>query len=189
MPNFKTIFFKDDQECLLGYFQRPTSLLDFRFRTRIWTIMRTDHRERDRICRVCCPIGSFHLWIESTSESTLTSQKRRRIDSLLLIFQRRYDIISNSDVVPIFSFSWRYWFLYYTQIGQSIAIPLVHYLGIFFWRETTITLNNTTGSSFVSSKKCISESVVGAPSGRHSRLSPASSTLHSLNDIILLPRE
>jgi hypothetical protein len=106
---------------------------------------------------------------------------------VLLFFQRSCDIISNLNDVLIFSFSWRYWFGYHTRIEQSIAMHSVKHFKIFLWRGQTITLSTTTESPFVWSKICRTSSVVGAPSGRHSRLDPAITALHLLNDQALLP--
>ena len=105
--------------------------------------------------------------------------------TLLLFFQRSCDIISNLNDVPIFSFSWRYWFGYHTRIKQSIAMHPVNHFKIFLWRGQTTKLSTTTESPLVWSKICRTSSVVGAPSGRHSRLDPAISALHWLNDLPL----
>ena len=89
----------------------------------------------------------------------------------------------------IFSFSWRYWLGYHIRIEQSIAMPSVNHLEIFFWRSLSTTLDTTTENRWISSKTCRASSVVGAPSGRHSRLGPALSALHPLNDLIFLTHD
>ena len=46
-----------------------------------------------------------------------------------------------SERCSYFSFSWRYWFGSHTWIRQSIDIPLVHHLEIFFWNGESTPLN------------------------------------------------
>ena len=79
--------------------------------------------------------GSYILSLFSESEDPLMHRKHIRLNtkithhlnlnSLLLFFQRRCDIISNLNHVPIFGFSWRYRFGYHTRIEQSIAMHSV----------------------------------------------------------------
>ena len=179
-------FIKHDEEYLPEWIQPPTSLLDFRFRALIWTILRIGHWHRDRIYWLYSHHRKAHWCIESPSYSTIKSHTRSKLDSLLLFFQRSCDIISNLNNVPIISFSWRYRFDYHTRIEKSISTHLMHHVEIFFWSRQNTTLTTTIKSPLVWSKTSRSSSVVGAPSGRHSRLDPALSALHSLNDLILL---
>ena len=169
--------------------QPPTSLFHIRFRAHIWTILRIDHWDRDCIFWVYSHYLEAHSCIESTSDSTLRSHTRPKLGFSLFFFQISCDIISNLNDVPIFAFSWRCWFGYHGRIEKSITMRLVHHLEIFFWREQNSSLTTTIESPLVSSKTCRTSSVVGAPSGRHSRLGPALPALHSPNDFIFLPHD
>ena len=151
--------------------------------------MRIGHWDRDRISWVDCHHGKNHSCIESTSNSILRSHAQPKFESLLLFCQRRCDIISNLNDFHIFCFSWRWWFGYHTRIEPRTDMHSVHHFKIFFWRGQNTTLNTTTESTLVSSQTCRSSSVVGAPSGRHSRLGPALSAFHSLNDWIFLSHD
>jgi hypothetical protein len=62
----------------------------------------------------------------------------------------------------------------------------MHHLEIFFSRRQSTTLNTPIESPLFSSKTGRPSSVIGAPSGRHSRLGPAFRAFHSLNEWILL---
>ena len=59
--------------------------------------------------------------IESRSHSTLKWYIRTELGSLLPFFRRTIVIIPYLNDVPIFSFSWAYWFSFSTWVEQSIA--------------------------------------------------------------------
>ena len=108
--------------------------------------------------------------IESRSHSTLKWYKRTKLGSLLPFFQRTFVFISYLNDVPIFSFSWTYWFGFQMWIEQSIDLYIVHYSEIFSWRRESTTLSATTESLLVWGKTCSASLVLGGRSGRHSRL-------------------
>jgi hypothetical protein len=91
-------------------------------------------------------------------------------------------------MVPIISFSWRYRFGYHTRIEKSTSMHLMHHV-LILWRRQNTTLTTATETSVVWSKTCRFSSVVGASSGRQSRLNPAFSTLQSLNDLIIFTHD
>jgi hypothetical protein len=104
---------------------------------------------------------------------------RAKLESLFIFFPRSCDIISNLNDDSIL-FPWRSWFGYPLQIDQSPIMHSANQWQTFFWRGQNTTLTTTTECIFFDSKICKVSSVVGAPSGRHSRLDPALSTFHVL---------
>ena len=72
-----------------------------------------------------------------------------------------------------FFFFWRYWLDDHARKKKSIGMPSVHHLKICFWSGQNIELSSITESPLAWSKPSRVSSVVGAPSGRHSRLGPA----------------
>ena len=61
-----------------------------------------------------------------------------KLGSLLPFFRGTIVIIPYLNDVPIFSFSWAYWFSFYTWVEQSIALHAVHHSEIFSGEEKVI---------------------------------------------------
>jgi hypothetical protein len=98
---------------------------------------------------------------------------------MYLCFPRSCDIVSSLNDDSIFS-PWRYWVEYLIQVEKNLVMHSVNQLQIFFWTGQNTTLTTTTEGVSLDSKIGRVSSVVGAPSGRHSRLDPALFTFHLL---------
>ena len=95
-------------------------------------------------------------------------------------FKEATYIITYLKDIPITSFVWRCRFDFLTLFERSISMNSVHCSVIFFWRGRNTTLTSTADIPLFRSRRSAPRSVVGAPSGRHSRLGPVFSASHSL---------
>ena len=179
---------KYDQEYLLQWIQPSTSLLDYRVRVRIWSILRIHHRDRSHILSWFLPSEDPLVHLKRNRFNThMTHTTWTELSATCRLKNLRYHL--PSERYSYLSFSWVYWFGSHLRIKQSIDMLAVHYSEIFLWKGASTTLNTTTESPLVWSKTCRTSSVVGAPSGRHSRLDPKLAVLYSLDDFILLPHD
>jgi hypothetical protein len=88
-----------DHESWLEYIQLSTSVLAFRFRTCISTIIRIGHWGRDRISWVESHHGKNHSCIESTSNSILRSHAHPKLSHYFISFK---NAAISSPILTIF---------------------------------------------------------------------------------------
>ena len=143
MSNFKIIFYHSRSRILFGI--NSTSNFGSRFsfqNAHMIPIENTSLRQESHKLNWSLPSDDSRVHRKHIRFDTKITHTTQTVLSATFLTKNLRSPLP-SERCSYFSFSWIYWCGSHTWIKQSMAMPLMHHLEIFFWNGKSTPLNTT----------------------------------------------